>query len=497
MPYRIAEPPPLAFLESRSFHPWLVVSIACTSAFIGQLDASIVQLALPALKVTFETSVNDVRWVAIAYLLAYAASLPVFGAICEMYGRKLTYLTGFALFSVASLLCGLTDDLAWLIAWRAVQGVGGALLGANSIAVLVKSVPADKRARAMALLTATQAVGVSIGPVVGGLLLAALSWRWIFWATVPFGVAATLVGWLVLPRSGDLVSDKNFDWLGALLLVPSLVLAVLALNQVSVWSLDSPAMMLSVAAAAVLFALFLRQEKATRRPLIDPALFGTTAFATGIIRVALGYALLYGMLFLMSFALMHGLHNSAQLAGLKLAVIPVALGVIAPLGVAFSERFSLRRVGVISMMLCTAAIAALAAIAFSPKGSLITGLSAFAVFGMGLGLFMAPNSTATIGAAPADRSGTAGALVNLFRVIGSCFGVSAASSMMSWRTHSLAGDEFDKTYFEGSPLLDAVEASLMMLAVFALIVIVTAAINARASSKRRLGEPPVRPEAAP
>src|SRR5262249_6167196 len=123
------------------------------------------------------------------------------------------------------------------------------------------------------------------------------------------------------------------------------------------------------------------------------------------------------------------------------------------------------------------------AIAFSPKGTLVTGLSAFAVFGMGLGLFLAPNSTATIGAAPPSRSGTAGALVNLFRVIGSCLGVSAASSVMSGRMPSAGGpDDFDKAYFEGSRLLDAVEMSLFVLAAFAIIVVVTAWISVRSSS---------------
>lgn len=483
MPSWIAEPPPLAFLERRSFHPWLVVGIACTSAFIGQLDTSIVQLALPALKVTFGVSVDAVRWVAIAYLLVFAASLPVFGAVCEMAGRKLTYLAGFAIFTLASLMCGLADDLTGLVALRAVQGVGGGLLGANSIAILVKSVSGEKRAKAMALLTAAQAVGVSIGPVVGGLLLDALSWRWIFWATVPFGLGGTLLGWMVLPQSGEMPAGRSFDWYGAVLLVPSLVLAVLALNQASVWPLMSPTMLLCITAAVVLFVLFVRHERTARWPLIDLELFASVAFTTGIIRVALGYALLYGMLFLMSFALLHGLHNSAQQAGIKLAVIPVSLGVIAPLGVAFSERFSSRRIGVISMVLCTAAIAALSAIAFAPKGTLITGLSAFALFGMGLGLFMAPNSTATIGAAPAGLSSTAGALVNLFRVIGSCFGVSAASSIMSWRMHGLASpDQFDRTFFEGSRLLDAVESSLAMLAAFAVMVVITAAINARSRS---------------
>jgi EmrB/QacA subfamily drug resistance transporter len=479
----MAEPPPLGFFARRSFHPWLVVGISCTSGFMGQLDGSIVQLALPSLKTAFGTSIDDVRWIAIAYLLAYAATLPVFGAVSEMYGRKLTFVAGFALFSLATLSCGLTNDIGWLIALRAVQGVGGGLLGANSVAFLLKSVPTDKRARAMGLLTAAQAVGVSVGPVVGGLLLDALSWRWIFWATVPFGIAGVLLGWLVLPRSGEPVGDKSLDWFGALLLVPALALAVLALNQLSVWSLGSLAMMLCIAAAAVLFMLFVRQQKATRWPLIDLALFARTAFTTGVIRITLGYALLYGMLFLMSFALINGLHDSVRLAGLKLAIIPVALGVIAPLGVVLSECFTSRRVGVVSMMLCAAAIAAVAAIAFSPKGTLITGLSAFAVFGLGLGLFMAPNSAATIGAAPPDQSGTAGTLVNLFRVIGCCLGVSAASSMMSWRTQVLAGpDNFDKTYFEGSRLLDAVESSLMMLAVFIVIVLVSALINARARS---------------
>jgi hypothetical protein len=136
-------------------------------------------------------------------------------------------------------------------------------------------------------------------------------------------------------------------------------------------------------------------------------------------------------------------------------------------------------VGIASMILCTAAIAALSAIAFAPKGTLITGLSAFAMFGIGLGLYLAPNSTSTIGAAPASQSGAAGSLVNLFRVIGSCLGISAASSAMSWRLHQMGGPDFDRIFFEGSDLLDAVESSLLVLAGFALLVIVTAWINVR------------------
>jgi EmrB/QacA subfamily drug resistance transporter len=418
-------------LERQSFHPWLVVGVACIGAFIGQLDASIVQLALPALQQTFRVSVNEVRWVAIAYLLAFAAFLPVFARLCEMVGRKLLYLAGFAIFGVASLLCGLAHDLPTLIAWRTLQGIGGSLLGANSIAILVAAVPGDKRAAAIGWLTASQAIGVSIGPVVGGLLLGSLGWQWVFWAAMPFAIAAIALGWLVLPRTRDVVAE-TFDWPGALLLMPSLVLAVLALNQTSVWPLLSLPMLACVASAAAFLLLFGRRERKAASPLVELGLFSSGGFSTGILGVALGYAMLYATLFLSSYALLHGWHNSARVTGLKLALIPVAIGLLAPLGIALSHRWGMRAVGLVGMTLCLASALTFSAIGFwLETESLVPGLTAMFVFGAGLGLFMATNSNATIAAAPPQHSGTAGGMVNLMRVLGSCIGVSAASSMMA------------------------------------------------------------------
>ena len=130
---RSLEPPPLRSLERLSIHPGLIVAVTCAGAFIGQLDASIVQLALPRLAEGFDVRVDAVRWVAIAYLLAFAASLAVSGRVSQMMGRKLPYLLGFALFTLASLLCGWAETLDQLVALRALQGVGGGLLGANPL----------------------------------------------------------------------------------------------------------------------------------------------------------------------------------------------------------------------------------------------------------------------------------------------------------------------------------------------------------------------------
>jgi EmrB/QacA subfamily drug resistance transporter len=469
------EPPPLHFLERQSFHPWLVVGVACSGAFIGQLDASIVQLALPALAQGFGGPVNEVSWVAIAYLLAFACSLAVFGRVSEIFGRKLPYLAGFALFTVASLLCGWAESLEQLIALRALQGLGGGLLGANSMAVLVTSVPDDKRPRAIGWFTTAQAVGVSVGPIVGGLLLDVLDWRWIFWVAVPFGLAAFVMGWLVLPRTPahEGRRDETYDLGGAMLLVPALGLGILALSQVSVWPLASPAMLASAGACIVFLVLFLRREKVARWPVVDVALFRARDFTAGFVGVMSGYGLLYGMLFLMSFSFVQGLDNSARVAGLKLAIIPVTLGLLAPFGIALSQRFTARRVSAAGMLLCLAALLGLVTIGFGPD-RLVVRLVAAALFGAGLGLFLAPNSGATLDAAPPGHGASAGALVNLGRVLGSCIGVSAAASMLSWRLGHTEGPAH-----MGPSFIAAVADSLVVLAAFALL-----AIGASLGSRR-------------
>jgi EmrB/QacA subfamily drug resistance transporter len=466
------EPPPLRALERLVIHPGLIVAVTCAGAFIGQLDASIVQLALPRLAEAFDVRVDAVRWVAIAYLLAFAASLAVSGRVSGMMGRKLPYLLGFALFTLASLLCGWAETLDQLVALRALQGVGGGLLGANSMTILVTAVPPDKRPHAIGWFTTAQAVGVSTGPIVGGFLLELLGWRWIFWAAVPFGLLAFGLGWLVLPRSRaeDIKRDETFDLAGAVLLVPAVGLGVLALTQVSVWPLASPAMLGSAAASILFLLMFLRREKKTRWPVVDVDMFRTRDFAAGFVGVVMGYALLYGMLFLMSFAFVKGLDNRAHVAGLKLATIPILLGLVAPLAARLATRFTARRVGIAGMVLCLAAILALVAIAFGPD-RLVVRLVALAAFGAGLGLFLAPNSHATIDAAPKAHASSAGGLVNLGRVLGSCIGVSAASSTLSWRL-GLSGSA-DRM---GPAFVEAVAGSLFVLAAFALVAIVASLI---------------------
>jgi EmrB/QacA subfamily drug resistance transporter len=254
-------------------------------AFIGQLDATIVQLALPTLGKTFDASLQAVSWVALAYLVAFASCLPIFGQLCEMFGRKSLYLVGYTLFVVATTLCGFASDLTWLIVFRVLQGIGGSLLGANSISILVKAVDQDRRGRALGYFAAAQAIGMSAGPAIGGLVLGSLGWRWIFWVSVPFGLAAVLIGWLALPRTEAIDHDKSFDWHGALLLGPALVLLVLVLNQISEWGPASIVTLSFTISSAMLIWFLVQQERASSSPLIDLQLFRSTAFCRGRCRI--------------------------------------------------------------------------------------------------------------------------------------------------------------------------------------------------------------------
>src|SRR5271169_707446 len=266
-----AEPPPVALFTRWRSYPWLIVGVCSIAAFMGQIDASIVQLALPTLGRVFDSTLEGVSWVALAYLLGVAAFMPIFGQLCRIFGRKQFYIVGFVLFTSASGLCGFAPDLLTLVGLRFLQGVGGAMIGANSMALVVEATDKSRRGRALGLYAAAQAVGISAGPVAGGLLIGTLGWPWVFWVNVPVGLISIVVAWLVLPVTPRQAPTPTFDWRGALLLAPALTLAVFALNQAAALGLASPMLLGSVAAAIVLILLFVRREGKAPSPLVDLA----------------------------------------------------------------------------------------------------------------------------------------------------------------------------------------------------------------------------------
>lgn len=447
-------------------YPWLVVGTVCIGAFMGQLDASIAQLLLPTLQSTFKVSLAAVSWVSLTYLLVLAATLPIFGRIADLIGRKFLYVFGFVVFIAGSALCGFAASLALLIAARVIQAIGAAMLQANSVAIVSAAAGPKRRGHALGIQGAAQALGLSAGPAFGGLLIQTLGWRWVFWLNVPVGIAGALLATFILPRTRHLVrGDARFDWLGAALLAPALVLVLFGV----VTAPDGGtalrlALGLMAAGAALLFA-FVRHERGTPHPLLNLSLFRSAAFSAGNTAGLIAYALLFGVFLLVPFGLERGAAATPLHAGLVLMAVPIAIALTAPFSGAFSDRLGHRLLTFSGMVIAAIGLAALAFIFDSAAANVGAVTIALAVFGIGQGIFAAPNNSAIMGAAPHTALGAAGGILSVVRALGTSIGVALASALLSWRiTASL-----DPTGNRSEVYLSAVHDALLVFMILALL----------------------------
>jgi EmrB/QacA subfamily drug resistance transporter len=482
----LPEPAPAQFFERRSYYPWLVVGTVCIGAFIGQVDASIVQLAMPSLEDAFDAPLAEVSWVAVGYVLAFAAVLPVFARLAEIGGRKTLYLSGFALFGLFSALCGLAPSLPALVVFRILQGMSGSMIGASSVVLLVAAAGPARRGKALGIMAAAQAVGLGLGPALGGALLGTLGWPSIFWVNVPFAFLGATLAWLIVPRTTAVAKDRRFDALGAMLLMPALALLLLTITEWRAWGLTAPL----AAAGLLLLAGFIWRESKAPAPLINLSLFRSAAFSAGSVGVLVSYAMLYGMFFAMSFALIRGYHDPSFAAGLRLAVVPAALGVVAPFGGALSDKRP-RLVMLLGMAFCMISAIALSALLTGTPESLPGVMVGLAAYGVGLGFYIAPNNNATVSAAPADKSGVAGGLLNLLRVFGTGVGVASASAVLGWGLEGATGGGGRTAHAPEAAVLGAAGDVLVMLAGFAALGAAAAII--RSDPKAGLRKVPATP----
>jgi len=278
----LREPARPAAIREHRLAPWLAVATVCFGAFMGQLDASIVTLAFPALQRQLGMGLAGVQWVSLAYLLALVALLVPVGRWSDRYGRKLVYLYGFVVFSAASAGCALAPSLAVLIALRVAQAAGAAMLQANSVALVTTSAPPGRRRAALGIQAAAQALGLALGPVAGGLLVASAGWRWIFLVNVPVGVIALLAGWFLLPRTRQLSHGRDTDLAGMLLLALAVVGLLLAVSSLSGLDLPFLALAGSVTAACLAAAGLIWRERRSPAPLIDLPLLAATGIGPAL-----------------------------------------------------------------------------------------------------------------------------------------------------------------------------------------------------------------------
>jgi MFS family permease len=394
---------------------WLAVAAVCLGAFMGQLDASIVTLTFPALSRQFGASLAGVQWVSLSYLLTLVALLVPVGRLADSVGRKLVYLYGFAVFTVASAACGFADTLPLLVGLRVVQAVGAAMLQANSVALVTTSSPRASMRAALGVQAAAQAIGLALGPTLGGVLVAGAGWQWVFWVNVPIGLIAVAAGRYLLPRTRQRTALRRIDWPGVALLGTSSTALLLGLSALS--GLDTPPWLVVIlfsGAAAAGVGFVLRQRSATE-PMIDLNLLRDRVVAGGLMAALLGYLVLFGPLVLVPV-----LGGSVVRAGFVLTSLPVGFALAATFG---GGRWPDRVRAIAGGLL---AVAALLPLCLLPLTDPVLA-SSLAVLGIGLGLFTPANNAGVMAAIPAACSGVGGGLVNMARGVGTTLGVASVT----------------------------------------------------------------------
>jgi MFS family permease len=210
---------------------WYAVATVCIGAFMAALDASIINVALPKLEQQFSSRMSEIEWVSLSYLLSLASAILIFGRLADIIGRRWLYIIGFMIFSLSSLFCGLAPSLSILILCRVLQGIGAAMLQANSVSIITFASPREDLGKAIGFQASAQGIGLSLGPVVGGTLLSFVSWKWLFFINLPVGIIGTILGIMFLPRDRVIQKEKKFDYVGAVFLIPFIITVIYVLNM--------------------------------------------------------------------------------------------------------------------------------------------------------------------------------------------------------------------------------------------------------------------------
>jgi len=414
------EPARPEWLRQRPNAHYYALGTVCIGAFMGQLDASIVTVAFPTLQRVFHASVASVTWVGLSYLIVLVAGVTAVGRLADMVGRKLLYTYGFVVFIIGSGLCASAPTLVSLEIFRVLQAIGAAMLQANSVAIIYLAMPKDRLGRGIGIQGAAQALGLALGPTVGGLLLAVGGWRLIFLVNVPAGILGTLAAWVLLPRSRDLQDRSRFDWIGLGWFLPTIVAVLVTVSFGSQWGWTSLPTVGLVVVAIVAGVGFVVRERRARSPMLDLSLFVRIPFTAGVASGLLAYLMLFGTMFAVPFFLERSGHENPGRAGLVLTVLPLALGCVAPFSGRWAERMGTRTLTVGGMTLSAGALALTGLI--EPTGWLpAAGLGAV---GVGLGLFVPPNNTTIMSNAPPSQAGTASGVLNMTRGLGTALGLS-------------------------------------------------------------------------
>ncbi|KRK47573.1 transporter, major facilitator family protein [Secundilactobacillus kimchicus JCM 15530] len=425
---------------------WILISIGLF-AFMSNLDASIVNIAMPLMAKQLTVPMNQIEWVVSIYLIIVSALLLFFGKLGDLYGKIKIFRFGTIVFLLGSFLSGLQVNFSFLLVGRIIQGIGAAMTLSNTYGITTSTFDLKERGRAMGFIGTFVALGAVAGPGLGGLILAKLSWGYIFWVNLPIGIIAVLLGVAVLPKATPAASGK-IDWAGFgsfALLIVSFFLAVFIGQEVGYFK---PVPLGLYAVAIVMLWLFIRSEKRAPEPLMPLSLFKIKPFTYGVGAAVLIFLSNFFTVVIIPFYLEDARRLTASQAGLLLVIFPVVMVFAGPIGGFMADRFSQAKVATIGLLIV--AIGQAGYIFMTLTSPMWVYVAVTIVMAIGSGLFQSPNSDIVMSVVPRDQLGSAGSLNALARNIGMISGTALSTSALFLAMSARAGFRVT-TYLPSQP----------------------------------------------
>ena len=473
---------------------WIVAAAICAGMFISVLDNSSINIALPEIAIQFRAEIPEVQWLAIGFGLASGALILPMGRLSDLVGRKRIYLSGFLVSGFTAILTSMAPTLILAIIFRALQGVGGAMIQANAMAILISSFPSSKRGFIIGIFMTTVGIASVLGPVFGGFIVQYFSWRWLLFIPSPLSLTACAVGFMILPHMKPITSDSSvaskFDWRGSFYFAVALCSLMLTITNGHRLGWVSPIIVALVIAFLFFAFLFVVRQARTDSPLIALELLARKYFSFGSLASLFTFMTGTSVFFIMPFYLQGVLDYMPAEAGFMITPMAGFFALSGPIAGYLSDQVGWKKVEIIGLTATVISLLGLSIV--NSESSTYLLLILLGLIGFGMGFFYSPNSASVLSVVERERYGVGTAFLQLTRNSASIIGISITTALITIVMGSMGYEpSLDAIYKSGvtTGLKDAFMAGLALaLRVQAALVLVAVLLTLTKGKEQKLQE---------
>jgi len=408
-------------------YKWIALSCTTIGALLSVMSGGTLIVALPNIMKELKADMGTVTWILMGYMLVLTILVPSIGRIADMFGRKKLYVSGFALFTAASLLCAWSNTGMQLLVYRLIQGVGGALMVANSTAIVADAFPKNELGKALGINTMFISIGSVIGPILGGFLVS-IGWRNIFYLNIPIGIIGTLWAALRLKETNCYIEKQKFDWLGTISFTVGMFSLLMALTIGSFSGWFNFKVMVLFAVAAVLMSAFVKIENSIEQPMLDMRLLKTKVLAFAYASNFFNGVARGAVTFLMIFYLQGIKGVDPITAGIFLTPFAISMFIVSPISGYLSDKYDSRLLSSVGLLISAAGLLGLMCI--EVKTSIFELMVWMFIMGIGSGLFFSPNTNSIMGAVPVNKRGIAAGVRTMLMNAGSVLSIAVSMAVI-------------------------------------------------------------------